>query len=170
MNRSGAFPQTRRTRATGATSRSIPSAFPAIPQETTENSVDLAHLRYVHGYDNVDPVVEVSVDGACLESSFNFRRTRTIAGIVNLTFDVSAKARIFGLGYSFVEIRERSIGMDLRLWVLATPVDGTLIDLSLVSQVREIRNPKRKILGLGFLPPGLRALYHEQVHSCPAEG
>ena len=131
--------------------------FPGHPQETTENSVDLAHLRYVHGYDNVDPVVEVSVDGVCLESSFNFKRSRTIARFAKLTFDVSANAHIFGLGYSFVEIREHSIGMDLRLWVLATPVDGALIDLSLVSQVREIRNPKRKILGLGFLPPGLRA-------------
>ena len=43
------------------------------------------------------------------------------------------------------------------MWVLATPVDGTLIDLSLASQVREIRNPKRRIVGLGFLPPRLRA-------------
>ena len=56
-----------------------------------------------------------------------------------------------------MEIREHSIGMDMRLWVLATPVDGRLIDLSLVSQVREIRNPKRKVAGLGFLPMGLRA-------------
>ena len=131
--------------------------FPGHPQETTENSVDLAHLRYVHGYDNVDPVVEASVDGPLLETSFNFKRKRTIAGAVNLTFDVSARASIFGLGYSFVEIHERSIGMDLRLWVLATPVDGTLIDLTLVSQAREIRNPKRMIAGLGFLPPRLRA-------------
>ena len=36
-----------------------------------------------------------------------------------------------GLGYSFVEVREHSIGMDLRLWVLATPVDGALIDFTL---------------------------------------
>ena len=43
--------------------------------------------------------------------------------------------------------------MDLRLWVLATPVDGKLIDMTLVSQVKEIRNPKRKLAGLGFLPP-----------------
>ena len=56
-----------------------------------------------------------------------------------------------------VEIHERSIGMDLRLWVLATPVDGTLIDLSLVSQARGIRNPKRWIAGLGFLTRRLRA-------------
>ena len=131
--------------------------FPGHPQETTENSVDLAHLRYVHGYDNVNPVMEASVKGHVLEARFDFRRTRTIAGAVNLTFDVSASASIFGLGYSFVDIREKSIGMEMRLWVLATPVDGTLIDLTLVSQVREIRSPGRLIAGLGFLPVGWRA-------------
>ena len=97
------------------------------------------------------------VDGPYLESRFNFRSSRTIARIATLKFDISATTRIFGLGYSFVEIHERSIGMDLRMWVLATPVDGTLIDLSLVSQAREIRNPKRWIAGLGFLPMRLRA-------------
>ena len=45
----------------------------------------------------------------------------------------------------------------MRLWVLATPVDGKLIDLSLLSQVKEIRNPRRRIVSLGFLPVGLRA-------------
>ena len=76
---------------------------------------------------------------------------------MTLTFNVSANTLIFGLGYSFVQIREHSIGMDLRLWVLATPVDGALIDLSLVSQVREIRRPRRWVAGLGFLPTKLRA-------------
>ena len=131
--------------------------FPGHPQETTENSVDLAHLRYVHGYDNVDRPAPLSVDGPCLESSFDFRRVRTIAKIATLTFNVSAVTRIFGLGYSFVDVREHSIGMDMRMWVLAAPVDGTLIDMTLVSQVREIRNPQRWIVGLGFLPPKLRA-------------
>ena len=131
--------------------------FPGHPQETTENSVDLAHLRYVHGYDNVDRVERVTVDGPRIESHFNFRRARNVAGGVSLKFDVSARTYIYGLGYSFVKIRERSIGMDMRMWVLATPVDGTLIELSLVSQVREIRKPKRFIVGLGFLPVGMRA-------------
>lgn len=131
--------------------------FPGHPQETTENSVDIAHLRYVHGYASVNPVVEASIEGPYLETRFDFKRTRTIAGPLNLTFDISARTFIFGLGYSYVEIRERSIGMDLRLWVLATPVDGTLIDMTLVSQTREIRNPKRMIAGLGFLPIRLRA-------------
>ena len=131
--------------------------FAGHPQETTENSVDLAHLRYVHGYNSVDRIEPASVDGPRLESRFDFRSIRKIAKFANLTFNISAVTRVYGLGYSFVEIRERSIGMDMRLWILATPVDGTLIDLSMVSQVREIRGPRRWIAGLGFLPPRLRA-------------
>ena len=143
---------------TGWSSLSIRTLrFPGHPQDTTENSVDLAHLRYVHGYGNVDRVGDVSVDGAYLRSDFDFRRNYKIAGILPFNLDVSTNTHIFGLGYSFVEIREKSIGMDMRLWVLSTPVDGTLIDLSLVSQVREIRSPKRWISGLGFLPVRLRA-------------
>ena len=131
--------------------------FAGHPQETTENVVDLAHLRYVHGYDNVTSGLELAVDGPYLEAQFDFKRVRKIVKMANLTFDCSARAHIFGLGYSFVEVREQSIGMDLRLWVLATPVDGKLIDLTLVSQVKEIRNPKRMFAGLGFLPAGMRA-------------
>ena len=130
--------------------------FPGHPQETTENAVDMGHLRYVHGYDNVRRIGPVSVDGPHLESSFDFTRTTTIAGWATLEYDISAVAHVFGLGYSYVEIRERSIGMDTRLWVLATPVDGTLIELVLVGQVRELGRPKRPIVGMRFLPPRLR--------------
>ena len=115
--------------------------FPGHAQETTENSVDLGHLRYVHSYDSVNRNGKDLVDWPYVESRFDFKGSRTIAKIATLKFDISATTRIFGLGYSFVEIHERTIGMDSRLWVLAKPVDGTLIDLSLVSQAREIRNP-----------------------------
>ncbi len=131
--------------------------FAGHPQETSENAVDLAHLRYIHGFGAVERVEPVSVDGPYLRSRFNFRSTRSIAKIAKLTFDLSADTHVYGLGYSFVDIREHSIGMDMRLWVLSTPVDGTLIEMSLVSQVREIRQPKRWLAGLGFLPVGLRA-------------
>ena len=117
----------------------------------------MVHLGYVHGYGNVNLVGPVSVDGPRLESRFDFRTTRAIAGIATLTLDFSVTNRVFGLGYSFVETREHSMGMDTRLWVLATPVDGTLVDLLLVSQVREMRNPRRRIAGLAFLPSTLRA-------------
>ena len=130
--------------------------FAGHPQETSENAVDMAHLRYVHGYGNVGRVGTVTVDGAHLLSCFDFRRTQRVAGVADLTFDVSATAHVVGLGYSFVEFHERSIGMDGRLWVFATPVDGTLIDLVLVRQLRRLGKPKRPIVGLRFLPPALR--------------
>ena len=131
--------------------------FPGHPQETTENSVDLAHLRFVHGYDSVARWDPLSMDGPLLVSRFDFLSKRKIGGVASLTFDVSANTLIYGLGYSFVEIHEQSIGMEARMWILATPVDGDLIDMSLVSQVREIRRPKRFIAGLGFLPAMFRA-------------
>ena len=69
--------------------------------------MDLAHLRYVHGYDNVDPVQGVSVDGPSVETSFDFTRVRKIAGMANLSFDCSARVRVLVLGYSFVQVREQ---------------------------------------------------------------
>ena len=117
----------------------------------------MAHFRYVHGYASVGRIGRVLVDGARLESSFDFSTVRKIAGFARFTMNISAVTHVFGLGYSYVEIREHTIGVDMRLWVLATPVDGKLIDLSLVSQVKEIRNPRRRIVSLGFLPVGLRA-------------
>ena len=137
--------------------------FRGHPQETTENAVDMAHLRYVHGYDNVRRDGPVSIDGPHLTSSFDFTRTTTIARMKKLTYDVSAVTHVFGLGYSFVEIHERSIGMDMRLWVLATPVDGTLIDMVLVGQLRELNKPKRPIVGMRFLPPRLRTRLMNEI-------
>ena len=73
--------------------------FPGHPQETSENSVDLAHLRYVHGYGNVGRADPVSVDGPCLKSRFDFRTTRTIARIATLTLDFSTNTQVVGLAF-----------------------------------------------------------------------
>ena len=133
------------------------SRFAGHPQETTENAVDLAHLRYVHGYDSVSRVGSMSVNGHLLVSDFDFASTRKVARIAPFSLEASARTLVAGLGYSFVKIREHTIGLDMRLWILATPVDGELIDLSVVSQTGEIRKPNRWIAGLGFLPVRWRA-------------
>ena len=127
------------------------------PQETTENAVDFSHLNYVHGFGGVTRAAPLVVEGHRLESRFDFHTTKKIVGLFPVTYDVSATTLVYGLGISQVDIRERSVGMEMRLWVLATPVDGKLIDLSILSQVREIRRPKRFFTGLGFLPSKMRA-------------
>ena len=130
--------------------------FSGHPQETTENAVDFGHLRHVHGYDSVSAAGAVSVEGPLLKSCFDFKRTQTVAGIGCFAYDVSAVTHVYGLGYSFVEVREHFIGMETRLWVLATPIDGEVVEMTLVSQVRLLTRPKRPIVGMRFLPARLR--------------
>ena len=137
--------------------------FPGHPQETTENSVDFAHLRYVHGYDDVSAVGTATMDGSCLVSRFDFKRRRRVAKFIHANYELSVTAYVHGLGYSFVDMREHTIGIDARLWVLATPLDGTFIDLVLVSQIRNMRRPKRRIAGFGFLPVTLRTRVMNKV-------
>ena len=127
------------------------------PQETTENAVDFSHLNYVHGFGGVSRAAPLVVEGHRLESRFDFNTTKKIVGLFSVSYEISASTFVYGLGISQVDIREHSIGMDMRLWVFATPVDGMLIDLSILSQVREIRGPKRIFSGLGFLPLKMRA-------------
>jgi len=103
------------------------------------------------------------VDGAYLKSCFDFKRVRRILGVKDLAYEVSAVAHVYGLGYSLVEIHEKTIDMDSRLWVLPTPIDGTLIDLVLVGQVQAIRKPRRFITGLGFVPMKLRHRLMNQI-------
>ena len=130
--------------------------FVGHPQETTENSVDLMHLRYVHGYDNVYGVGSVDVDGATLRTNIDFKRKVKIAGVNYLSSDNSISITVHGLGYSLVEIRENSIGVTGLFWVLATPIDGRNIEMTAVNQIKMLRNPKKFFVGLRFLPVGLR--------------
>ena len=131
--------------------------LPGHPQDTSENSVDLGHFRIVHGYHGVERLEPVSVDGHYLLSRFNFKTARKVGGITYLKLGLTATTHIHGLGYSFVEVHEPTVPLDMRIWILSTPVDGALIDLTVVVQVGEIRAPSRRIVGLAFLPRRLRA-------------
>ena len=57
------------------------SGSAAIPRKRLRTPWTLGHLRYVHGYDNVNPVGSVTVDGAYLKSCFDFKRVRRIAWV-----------------------------------------------------------------------------------------
>ena len=103
--------------------------FQGHPQDTTENVVDLAHLNYVHDYDNVARIRPIEIDGPYLQGHFTFRRTRKVLGMLKLTMDVTAVGHIHGFGYSFVEVWERAFGLETRLWVLVTPLDLSLIHI-----------------------------------------
>ena len=130
--------------------------FPGHPQETTENSVDLAHLRYVHGYESVSREGDIAIDGACLRGSFDFKARLGVGRLLSTTFDVSAVTHIHGLGYSQVDFEEHSTGYRSRLWILSTPIDGTSVDMTIASQVGGMERPKGLGIGLRLLPLPVR--------------
>lgn len=129
--------------------------FPGHPQETTENSVDLAHLRYVHGFENVHRMEPLKIEGHYLRSHFELTRTQNLGGL-KIHLDLCARADIYGLGVSYVSIHERSIDLHIKFYMFSTPVDGDCIDVVLATRVKQLRKPKRAIVGMGFLPVNFR--------------
>ena len=130
--------------------------FPGHPQETTENSVDLAHFRYVHGYENVRQVGTTTFDGPYLRNRFDFRTRVSLGVLPSFGLDVSVVTHIFGLGYSQVEIDVPTVGYRSHMWILSTPMDGTRMALTIVSRVGGLQRPKGVGLGLRLLPERAR--------------
>ena len=121
------------------------------PQATTENSVDFSHLSYVHGYQALEQVGKTTIDGPRLTARYKFTRRMLAPGLRWGRLPVDITISVWGLGVSFVEIQSPTTGLEVLQWVLATPVDGALIDLWLGVDPRP---PKRRSF-LGHLPKWL---------------
>ncbi len=99
------------------------------PQVTTENSVDFSHFSYVHGYQALEQVGDTTTDGPRLTARYKFTRRMLLPGLHWIRLPVDITISVWGLGVSFVEVRSPPAGLEVLQWVLATPVDGELIDL-----------------------------------------
>ncbi|MEV1175581.1 Rieske 2Fe-2S domain-containing protein [Nonomuraea sp. NPDC049784] len=120
------------------------------PQETSENSVDLGHFGHVHGYRDVHMLKRCTVNGHQLRTAYRVRRALTLfpRGLC-LEFNTVVE----GLGHSTVHVRLPA-GLQLRLLVLATPLDDHRIKLRLALSAR---------VGTQRLPSALRRLIGELV-------
>ncbi len=119
------------------------------PQDTTENSVDTGHLAIVHGYQKVETVEEVSLDGAYLHARYAFHRPAGLMGErfggVRAEFEV----HVHGLGYSYVEVTTPSLGLVFRNFVFATPIDEMQLELRLASSLRRLTDTPKLHPALG---------------------
>jgi phenylpropionate dioxygenase-like ring-hydroxylating dioxygenase large terminal subunit len=107
----------------------------AHPQETTENSVDLGHFAWVHGYRTVRMLRDVVIDGAHLSTAYAAQRPVPLLGRwwSAARFDFEFETHIYGLGYSMVDVRVHGFDLRARLWVLPTPIDADRIALRLAA-------------------------------------
>ena len=89
------------------------------PQETTENSVDVGHLSVVHGYRAVTEVKPLETQGAYLTVRYGFDR-QTLGPLPRMRVEFTIHAH--GLGYSLVETEVPALGVQMRQFVLVTPI------------------------------------------------
>lgn len=131
------------------------------PQETTENSVDLAHFSALHGFAGVEVHREARTDGPCLDAAYSIRRF-LVPGLHRPTMRIDFQLEAWGLGYSLVEAVVPAFGVTSRHLVLSTPTDEEHIDLRIGWAIERT--------GLGPLADalvlaGIRAIYVHEVGS-----
>lgn len=104
------------------------------PQETTENSVDLAHFPIVHGYRDVE-LQSLEMSGPHLRTRYRFVRPGGLPWL-GRNLEVHIDVHVWGLGFSRVEVDLPSLGMTTRQFVLPTPVGDNRVELRLGMAIR----------------------------------
>ncbi len=105
------------------------------PQETTENSVDLGHFPFVHGYRDMQ-IHALVTEGPHLHTRYSFVRPSGFPGLGrDLHVDISV--HVWGLGFSFVDVVLPAIGLHTRQYVLPTPIAPRLTALRLGMALRK---------------------------------
>jgi len=107
------------------------ATFAGHPIETTENSVDIGHLGFLHGYDDVTELEPAHADGACLRARYQMTRGGRSSGLRLPTMRTEFDVSVHGLGCSLVDLHVLTLGARQRLYVLPTPLGGGLVTLRL---------------------------------------
>jgi nitrite reductase/ring-hydroxylating ferredoxin subunit len=125
------------------------------PQETTENSVDFGHFGVVHGYEDVHQRATTELLGPHLFARYGFKRPSL--RLVGKTWSVREEidVHVWGLGYSRVEVRDLTLGLDIRLLVLPTPIEAERIEFRIGLSLRHFRDSPRVPESLRRIPPAV---------------
>jgi len=116
-------------------------SFRGHPQETSENSSDLGHFGPVHAYAKAEMQGDSVVDGHVLRARYRVMRSLDFVGIPGASAELEFAAEVHGLGYSTVHAKVEKLGIDVRILVLATPIDASHIDLRLGARMKELAVP-----------------------------
>lgn len=111
-------------------------------QEIAENSVDLGHFSYVHGFQNVRQTRELVTEGPYLSLSYSTTQHPKVLGApkaVVTEFDIHQH----GLGYARVEVSLPDLGLRSRQFILARPLNEDEVEMILGVSVREVESSAR---------------------------
>lgn len=125
--------------------------FKSHPQETTENSVDFGHFSIVHGYTNVETLHDMETHEHYLYAKYAMDRLFTFLG-KEKTIRTEFNVNVHGLGYSFVQTKILSLGMESRHFVLPTPTDTGKLKLRIGASIKKVKDFKKITPLLNFIP------------------
>lgn len=108
------------------------------PQETSENSVDVAHFETVHGYSQVLTLEPATTDGPVLQARYAFTRRALPFGVDGMPIRTTFRVQVHGLGFSLVQAEVAQYGLQTRQLVLSTPTDGEHVALRIAVSVRRL--------------------------------
>ncbi len=102
------------------------------PQETTENSVDFGHFTELHGFIDGSVLQAVQTSGPYLQTSYRAWRPYGLPKREPIyKFPVEYHVKVWGLGFSQVDVEIGLFGINARVFVLPVPIDDEHIDLVL---------------------------------------
>ncbi|MHB1987641.1 MAG: Rieske 2Fe-2S domain-containing protein [Acidimicrobiales bacterium] len=105
--------------------------FSGHPLDVTENSVDIGHLAFLHGYDDVGVLEPPCADGPVLTAAYQMTRGRRASGVRLPTMRTHFAVTVLGLGVSLVDLTVETLGVRQRLFVLPTPLGDGIVHLRL---------------------------------------
>lgn len=99
--------------------------FASTPQEISENGVDVAHLKYVHGLTSV-PEGETRYEGQVRRSLTRGERQVSLADGTSATIATSAETIQNGAGQKVIRLKDL---VDLTMMALVTPVERDQVEM-----------------------------------------
>jgi nitrite reductase/ring-hydroxylating ferredoxin subunit len=122
------------------------------PQEIAENSADIGHFRYVHGYGDVKIFEEARTEGPVLHGRYGMSRIASFVGKGGRKIHAEFDFYEYGLGYAYVEAHAVEFDLYSRHFVVPMPIDGRDIVLRIAVSVKLDYNPRKIHPLLGLVP------------------
>jgi len=111
------------------------------PQELMENTADIAHFGFLHGARNHRYLHDWDSDGPLAATRIGFSASGAALGAPVDWIDLEIDFRLFGLGYLVIDSHVEVAGVDGRIRICATPVEGDLVRVFFMSNVRRMPDP-----------------------------
>lgn len=116
------------------------------PQETFENSIDLAHFPKVHGFTDIDILEPMQLEEETMRVRYRIARKSPIPAMarrVRPDFEV----RLHGIGCAHNHIRVPGADLQIRMFAFSTPTEPGQVEIRLgVSVARQNKLPLKPLI------------------------